>query len=389
MPSKQPDRLKHVAILVESSLSVSRNILRGVRRYISENQSWSVFLETGGKIPHWLSSWHGDGILARSYGQQMADIIAATGLPAVEVRSSQSTSRLPFVGADDAELGQLAAQHFLERGFRQFGGYAIQNESFVRKRYEGFCDAVTARGHECRFFEQPDFDQRARSWNRSQKLLIAWLHELPKPCGIFACTDRFGLWLLETCHLSGIAVPEEIAVVGVGDDESLCEMAVPPLSSVHSAGARIGYQAAALLDRLMAGEPAPAEPILIPPIAVTTRASSDITAIKDEFVARALKFMRAHILNGIQVSDVVEAAQIGRRSLERRMRHAIGRSIQEELLRLRLNIARELLVDTDMTLERIAHRIGFSHSQYLSHVFRQTYGITPGQYRRRISVPET
>lgn len=382
--SSRPPR--EVALVMETTLTLSRNMLRGIRRYMSEHQNWSVILETGICAPAWLSSWQGDGIISRSWGQEMVDMIGAKKLPTVEVRHSQTTHLLPFVGVDNRTLGSMVARHFLEKGFRRFGCFAMAGESFVIERRNYFEQHLGQHGFQTDFYLYPDPGVQRPSAS-DQNDLVDWLHALPKPCGIFACTDRFGFTLLDVCRKAGIAVPEEIAVVGVGDDESLCEMSSPPLSSVHFAAAKIGYQAATLLDHLMDGGKPPDERVLIPPIGINARKSSDIVAVEDPAIARALRFIRERVSEGLSVDEVAAGAGIARRTLERRMRLAIGRTPQEELLRVKLERARILLAETALTLEEIAFRAGFNHMQYLSLVFRKTHGVTPGQYRKSMQVP--
>ena len=202
-----------------------------------------------------------------------------------------------------------------------------------------------------------------------------------------ACSDQLGFWLLDACNRAGIEVPEEVAVVGVEDDDALCEMANPPMSSVHYSGTKVGYEAADLLSRLMKGEPAPVEPLLLPPIGITTRRSSDVVATDDAQVALALRFIRDHAAHGISVADVCAAADCSRSTLERRMQRILDRTPQQEILRVRLERVRLLLMETDLSITKIALRTGFAHPQYLGTVFRERFGQTPGQYRKLHSIP--
>lgn len=386
--SSQSTPPREVALVMETTLTLSRNMLRGIRRYMSEHQNWSVILETGLRAPSWLPTWNGDGIISRSWGQEMVDMIAAKGLPTVEVRHSRAKHRLPFVGVDNQVLGKMVAKHFLERGFRHFASFALESESFVEERLESFRNELAAHGLRCDSYQQPDYDPNRRPSPADQTRLTDWLIRLPKPCGFLALTDRFGFVLLDACRKAGVGVPEEIAVVGVGDDESLCEMSSPPLSSVHFAAAKIGYEAAALLDRLMDGEEPPRDRILIPPMGITTRKSSDIVAVEDQPVAKALRFIRERAADGICVEDVSATAGISRRTLERKMRQTIGRSPQEELVRVKLALACQLLGETHLTLEEVSFRAGFSHVQYMAELFRKNFNTTPGQYRKTMQAPE-
>jgi LacI family transcriptional regulator len=385
------NKIPHVALLIETSRTYTRKLLRGVKRYMSEHGPWSVFMELralDSRVPPWLRNWHGDGILSRSYGQEMVDAISATGVPAVELRASKLRHRMPFVGVDNHALGQLVAEHLLERGFRNFGCYEIDIESFFEERRDNFVQTLAVRGFKCDCYRSAERSEQPSQWERQQAELIDWIKSLPKPAGIMACTDQLGFWLLDACSRAGIAVPEEVAVVGVEDDEALCEMATPPMSSVQFSAVRTGFEAAALLDRLMQGESAPTEPMLIAPIGITTRGSSDVVAIEDPLVAKALRYVREHARDGIKVDDISAAVGMSRSTLERRMRRLLGRSPQEEITRVKLNHVRELLVETNLSLEKVAQRAGFAHVQYLVELFRTHFDMTPGQYRKKVRLSE-
>ena len=384
-------KIPHVAILVETSRTYTRKLLRGVKRYISEHGPWSVFIEMralDSKIPPWLHNWHGDGIIARSFGQEMVDAITATGVPAVELRASKLGHQMPFVGVDNHALGEMVAEHLLERGFRNFGCYEIDIESFFEERRDNFVQTLAARGFRCDCYRSKERGEHPSQWELQQAELIDWISQLPKPVGIMACTDQLAFWLLDACNRAGIAVPEEVAVVGVEDDEVLCEMATPPLSSVQFSAVRTGYEAASLLDRMMSGEPPPPQPLLIAPIGITTRGSSDVVAIEDPLVAKALRFIRERSRDAIKVDDVSAAVGMSRSTLERRMRRLLGRSPQEEITRVKLNHVRELLVETNLSLEKVAERAGFAHVQYMVELFRTHFDTTPGQYRKKVRLPE-
>jgi LacI family transcriptional regulator len=385
------DKIPHVALLIETSRTYTRKLLRGVKRYMSEHGPWSVFMELralDSKVPPWLRNWRGDGILSRSYGQEMVDAIAATKVPAVELRASKLRHKMPFVGVDNHALGQLVAEHLLERGFRNFGCYEIDIEAFFEERRDNFVQTLADRGFKCDCYRSAERSEQPSQWERQQGELIDWIKSLPKPVGIMACTDQLGFWLLDACSRAEIAVPEEVAVVGVEDDEVLCEMATPPMSSVQFSAVRTGYEAAVLLDRLMQGESPPDKPLLIAPIGVTTRGSSDVVAIEDPLVAKALRFVRERARDGIKVDDISTEVGMSRSTLERRMRRLLGRSPQEEITRVKLNHVRELLIETNLSLEKVAQRAGFAHVQYLVELFRSHFDMTPGQYRKKVRLPE-
>lgn len=376
----------HVALLVETSRTYGRDILRGVNRWIQEHGPWSVFVERRGldsAVPRWLRGWQGDGILSRTGSAAMDKAIAATGLPAVELRASKLAHNRPFVGVDNHELGQLVAVHFKDNGFTNFAVFDLDTETYFEQRRDGFIQFVEGLGRPCHTYHVGRGGEHPTDWERHQTAVAQWLTSLPKPIGILACTDQLGFWLLDACRRAEIAVPEEVAVVGVENDETLCQMATPRLSSVAFDGDRVGYEAAALLAELMRGEPPPAEPLVIPPQGIVTRQSSDIVAIADPHVAAALRFIREHACHGLAVAEVIRQIGISRTALERKMKASIGRTPGEEIVRVRFARVKALLLETDLTLASIATRCGMEHPQYMAEAFKKQFGMTPGAYREK------
>jgi LacI family transcriptional regulator len=386
-PSTRPDdaaATPHVALLVETSRSYGRDILRGVNRWMQERGPWSVFLELRGldsSVPRWLRGWQGDGILSRTGSAAMDKAIAATGLPAVELRASRLPHQRPFVGVDNNQLGQLVAEHLTDNGFTNFAVFDVDTETYFEERRDGFIRFVEGLGRSCHTYHAGRGGEHPTDWERHQAAVADWVQTLPKPVGILACTDQLGFWLLDACRRAGVAVPEEVAVVGVENDETLCQMATPRLSSVAFDGDRVGYEAAALLDRLMRGGPPPEQPLVVPPRGIVTRQSSDIVAIADTQVAAALRIIREHTCHGLAVSEVVNQIGISRTALERRMKAAIGRTPGEEIVRVRFARVKALLVETDLTLAAIADRCGMEHPQYMAEAFKKQFGMTPGAFR--------
>jgi LacI family transcriptional regulator len=287
----------------------------------------------------------------------------------------------PFVGVDNRALGKMVAAHLLEQGFRNFGVYEIHSEDYFEERRDDFVQSLRVAGHDCSVFHGGGQSEHPSQWERQQDDLARWVANLPKPVGIMACTDQLGFWLLDACKRVGLSVPDEVAVVGVENEETLCTMATPPLSSVPLGGERIGYEAAALLSRLMKGRRRPKKPILIAPLDIVVRQSSDTVAVEDPELAQAVQFIRTHACDGASVADVLRAVPLSRSLLERKMRLAIGRSPHAEIMRLRLARVKQLLRSTDLSLAQIARRAGFEHSQYMAELFKRKFGQTPGAYR--------
>lgn len=379
--------IPHVALFIETSRSHGRGLLNGVRRFIAEKEEWSVFMmprSLDSQIPDWISRWKGDGILTRTMSQEVADAIADSGIPTIELRSTKLQHPFPFLGIDNRAMGRMVAEHFLERGIRNFGVYEIGIEVYFEERRDNYVQTIQDAGYEVSVFSAVEDSEVPREWEKHQEEMANWVRGLPKPVGIMACTDQLGFWLLDACERANISVPDEVAVVGVENDEILCMMARPPLSSVAFNSSRIGYEAAALLSRLMKGAPVPQEPFLISPLGIVTRQSSDVVAVDNPELALSLRYIRENACRGIQVKDILDAVPLSRTALERQMKAAIGRSPKAEMIRIQLERAKELLVSTDLSLAQISQKVGFRHAQHFSTTFKEKLGETPGAYRSKM-----
>lgn len=375
--------IPQVAVLVDTSRSYGRDIVRGIRRYVAEQGPWSLYLEPRdlrSSFPEWLKDWPGDGILARTVDPALLKELKATKLPVIEMRTTTLKHPFPFVGMDNHIVGRRVAQHFLDRGFRRFACYQDDSERFFMQRCESYLQTLKDQGHECSLFKATPTTQR---WDEHQQKLADWLSSLKKPCAVFASNDQLGFWILDAARRASISVPEQIAVIGAENDKTLCDTAWPPLSSVQLRGQNVGHTAAKLLDSWMQTQQQPAAETLLAPGDIIVRQSSDIVAVEDERIARALHYIRQQAITGISVDEVARSVALSRSALERRMKTFIGRSPGEEIIRIRFSHVERLLAQTDLTLEAIAERTGFQHTQYMAEAFRKRAGITPGEYRRQ------
>jgi LacI family transcriptional regulator len=379
-------RIPHVAVAVDASRSYGRRILAGIADYAESHVRWSMYLEPrspGTYRSGWLRDWRGDGILAWIEDRPTARRFARSRIPLVELFGHHLDLGLPTVGNDDEAIGRLAAEHLLGRQLRRFAFSGYPGEPWVERRFAGFAAGLRRRGFGvARFRSSREAGSPAR-WEREQQRLVEGLRALPKPAGLLACSDRHAQRVLDACRRAGIAVPDEVAVLGVDDDEEICRLSDPPLSSVKDDPRRVGFEAARLLDRLMSRpRRPPRKPLLIPPQGVAERRSTDVTAVEDRAVAEAMRSIRRRACEGLSVPDLLREAHLSRAAFYRRFRAALGRTPHAELLRARLDRAKELLRQTSMTLEEIADRAGFAHPEYLSAAFRREVGTTPGAYRR-------
>ncbi len=313
----------------------------------------------------------------------MAEAVYRSGIPAVNLRLGFDEFPLPIVGMDNLALGEMAFQHLRGCGFDHFAFCCSPREGYpwVADRLNSFREAVHKSGRECHIYGGPT-RRRKLDWEAEENQLAEWVARLPHPVGIMACTDDHGLELLEACRRANVLVPEEVAVIGVDNDEFVCTMSHPPMSSISSNAERIGYEAAALLDRMMAGEPVPEKPLLLPPGGVVTRESTDILATEDREIALAIRHIREHACEGLQVYELTRVTKLSYKKLERRTRAILGRSPKEEIIRVQIETAKKLLVETSLSAAAISIRCGFSEPKYFSQVFRAKVGMPPGAFRR-------
>jgi LacI family transcriptional regulator len=371
-----------VALLIETSLASGRDILRGVARYVREHGPWSIYLEPRSleeSVPRWLRGWDGDGIIARLQNERIAEAVASSGVPAVDVLGVVRRAGLPLAHVDNAAIARLAAGHFLERGFRRFAFCGLDGINWSGERRDAFARAVAEAGGECLVYASGG----RGTWEDEQDHLAAWVRSLPRPCAVMACNDPRGQKVLEACRRSDVRVPDQVAVVGVDNDEPICAIADPPLSSVVPDHERVGYEAAALLDRVRAGDAGADAAVFTPPVEVVTRQSSDVLALADREVAEAIGFIREYACLGLGVDEVCRKLALSRSTLQRRFRRLLGRTIHDEIVLVRLKRAQDLLAGTDMPIAAVAQRCGFGHQEYLGAVFRARLGQTPASYRRR------
>jgi LacI family transcriptional regulator len=270
----------------------------------------------------------------------------------------------------------------LERGYRHFAFVGFSNEHWAAQRRDGFCKTLEAKSFSTAVYESPWRGPEARRWDDDLADLERWLKQQPQPLALMACNDVRGLHVLDVAKRAEIIVPEQMGVLGVDNEEILCDLCNPPLSSVEPDAEQIGYRAAELLDHLMHGRALKEKHVLIPPLRVVTRRSSDSLAIQDRIVAIATRFIRDQAFKGCTVNDVLQHVRASRTSLERRFRNQLNRSPQAEIRAVQLGRVKELLIGTNYTLEHIAEACGFVHPEYMSVAFKRACQLTPGQYRK-------
>jgi LacI family transcriptional regulator, galactose operon repressor len=373
--------------MIETSREYGRGLLRGVTQFNREHGPWSIYFKPKGLGEHpsqWLETWNGDGILARISNQQMADAILKTKLPVIDLRGSISDLGLPPFGADNEIIAEVAYEHLAERGFHHFGicGEPPGIHRYDDERCALFHKMVIDSGKSCYNFEYKKNGRKTVNWEEEQKQITEWVKQLPKPVAIMTPHDDRGQQVLEACQQAGIYVPDEVAVLSVDNDEYLCNLSFPPLSSIDVNPERIGYEAAETLDRMMSEKTKNFEATIIPPRGVVTRQSTDVMAMKDQDIVKAVRYIRDHACSDITVDDVLDQLSISRSMFNRRFKKILGRSPKSEMIRVQIERARELLIDSDLPVQKIAESCGFQEPKYFIQVFHRRVGMTPLTFRR-------
>ena len=388
--------MRTVGLLIESSRAYGRGLLRGIARFVRLQHNWSVVYHErmlGDAIPSDFARLKCDGVIARIDTKQQRNQLLKLKIPVVDLRGRWDIPQVPRIITDNRAVAELAAKHLIARGSDNFAfcGFAGMDYSQSRRNY--FCDAIRAAGFPAPdIYESPAAPGRAAGTIANEftaagndRNMGRWLTHLRLPIGIKACNDVCGRLLLDICHVHGLRVPEQIAVIGVDNDEVLCDLADPLMSSIMLPTERIGYQAAELLSGMMEGTRSAQHEILIPPIEVVSRRSTDAAA-EYPHVAAALAFIREKACTGINVEDVLDhlagkKLTVSRSTLDRQFQETLHFSPKDQIINIRLERVRQLLVDTTDSVDQIARQVGLAGASQLTAWFKYRTGQTPGEFR--------
>jgi LacI family transcriptional regulator len=387
-----------VALLLETSTEYGRGLLRGILRYSRLHGPWSLNVAPGhlDQVLPKAKSWKGAGIIARIDSPKMEGLIRSTGLPFVASSVSESRQRTPGdkfgeIRTDSEAIARMGAAHLLEVGLRRFAFCGFANCAWSTLREKAFLQFSKDGGYPCsahhialaNWMQRPNWIE---SWQLEQPIMVKWLQSLTKPVGLMACNDVCGREVLQACAAAGLRVPDEVAVVGVDNDEMMCELSNPALSSVALDIEKAGYNAAQLLDGLMRGQPAGGQIVWVRPTHVASRGSSDAIVQEDALVGGALQFIREHAGRPISVGDITDELRISRRTLERRFFDATGHTVIYEIMRCRLQRAKLILMETNLPCHKVAVEAGFGSLKTFHRCFGCQEGTTPQNFRRQSKI---
>ena len=376
-------RKRRIALLLGQDLGYCRKVLKGIRNYCVGKPDWVTRIASPDtKVMGPLKNWNPDGIICHLFQPQVAEGILELNVPSVNTTSTLDLE-LPLVDVDHIRAGQMAAEYLLSKRFENFGYLGSKKTGFSRGREAGFRQTLQQAGFNLQtcYIEYMPQAQLDDQWSHIDSKVISWLDRLEKPVAVFASNDIPARDLANACTQLQIKIPDEVAILGVDNDEFLCSFSNPPLSSIAVPGEQIGFAAAKMLDSLMGQESLRCPSQLIQPTHVVERQSTDIVAINDRLVSQILKFIRMHFASPIGVADIAKEFDTSRRKIERRFRQKIGRTILEEIRSVRITHAKELLANTSESVERVAEQSGFSSGRRFATVFRQSNDMSPSEFR--------
>ncbi|WP_277964768.1 DNA-binding transcriptional regulator [Pseudomonas sp. RIT-To-2] len=379
-----------IALLFNGSKVYDRGVIAGIGNYLSSTRvAWDLFLEEDFLCRlKGIERWQGDGIIADFDDPLIGEALAGIAMPVVAVGGSYEDPRayprhIPYVATDNAALVKMAYDHLIEAGLNRFACFSLppaQANRWAQEREKAFMHLMHRDGLQGEVYR--GLGTSAPLWDSAVEQQIAWLHSLPKPIGIIAVTDARARQLLQACLTAGIAVPDQVALIGIDNDPLTRTLTRVPLSSVIQGTEAMGRTAAHLLHQMLHGKPGAGVQILIPPDAVNVQASSLHQPMGDPYVMQALHFIRQYACQGIKTAQVAAYVGVSRSSLESHFRKARGCTVHDEILRFKLGAAASQLGPGGVAIAEVAGRCGFKSAQYLHTVFRREFGCTPGEYQR-------
>ena len=378
-----------IILLIDFTEDYGKSLLKGITRYSKENGPWlfcrmplhyreDLSMNT---LITFAKEWKADGIIAQLYNNADIQKVVETKIPIIVEDFKEHFKEFPNISGNYFETGEMGAKYFINKGYKNFAFYGFNNIVWSRERGKGFEDSVKKHGGKVHFFNPKKILPR-ELWYYKPSALSKWLSKLPKPIAIMACDDERAQNITDACRINKIKIPEEIAVLGVDNDELTCNLSDPPLSSIGLGVEQGGYEAAKLMQLLIENKDQKPYDIVVKSTSIFTRQSTDICATTDKQIAMALNFIHQNIENNINVIDVLKKVSISRRALEKRFLEVTDSAVYKYICHLRIQKFSDKLLESDKSINEIAIEVGFNDNKNLSRLFKQINGCTPLQYRK-------
>jgi LacI family transcriptional regulator len=381
---------RKIILFVEHSRITGRGLLRGIFKYSRMHGPWIFYIrppffgvKTKRPINLPMKKLEATGIIMDD--REITEEIRSLKLPFIAIDVEDQIPNSANIVADETSIGTLAAEHFLERGFKNFAYCGFDGIYWSLARSNSFRKKLEKEGFTPHFYRQPKTNHQ-RLWENEQFFMADWLKSLPKPVAVMAGNDDRGQNVSQACKIASIHVPDEVAILGVDNDDLVCELSDPPISSIALNFELAGYEAAEMLDKLMSGRKLRNQTVVIHPAHIVVRKSTDVLAIEDHDVAEAIRFIRNHTKEIIQVDDVVRAVSLSRRVLEKRFHSEIGHSILKEIHHANTEYMAKMLVETTMPISKIVTQMGYSSVHNVSRYFKREKGLGLREYRKKYSL---
>lgn len=382
-------RTEKVLLLLDADRGFNRGVLKGIARYAAVNGPWTFYRKAPSYVQNHqelgleeCKALKPDGIIC---SLSDTEHLCELNVPMVAYDPVNYSGSIPCIQSDHRQVGRLAARHLFDRGHRDFAFFGYKDLNWSDARGEAFSEILHEEGRKVNTYPH---SVNARSWSEEEGSVSEWLKSLPKPVGLFCVNDDRAFPILELCRELGFSVPEDISVIGADNDEMICSLENPPLTSVELGADKAGYEASQLLHDLMKGRVKPeGQRCVAPATGVKVRQSTDVLMVHHPEVRKALSFIREHLNEGLQVKDVIDATSMSHRYLNELFKQELGSPVGKYLNRERIMYISRLLSDTDMRIQEIALAVGYEDDRHFARYFKRFKGLTPKAYRRQMSAP--
>ena len=379
--------MKKILLLTDFSSGYSRSLLRGIVQYSKEHGPWVFYrmplyyreLHGDDGVVQWAKKWEADAVIAQLENVNI-NKLNKLKIPIIIQNYKERANKICNITGDYFHTGEIAADFFINKGFSNFAYYGMQDMIWSRERSDGFRNRIEAKGYSLSTLNNNSREKER--WLFDSATMSDWLLSLPKPVALFACDDYYAAQITETCRICNISVPEEIAVLGVDNDELICNISDPPLSSIVLDVENGGYRAAQRLHRLFQEEIFETNDIIINPLRIVSRQSTDYIAVENGHIFKIVKYIEANYHQTLSIEDLLRLVPLSRRALEKSFKKELKSSIYQYLLRYRIERFAELLLTTDKALFELASQCGFEDYKNVSRVFFRYKKMTPLQYKK-------